>query len=53
MLMKPLISRGRRNIIQSLVVAAFALTGIGMAQAQVSDPATPARISTVYTSRYK
>jgi hypothetical protein len=35
--------------VQSLLVAAFTLTSIGMAQAQVGDPATPARISTVYT----
>ena len=34
---------------QSLLITAFALTGIGMAQAQVSAPATPAKISTVYT----
>jgi len=47
--MKPLISRGRRDIIQSLLVAAFALTGIGMAQAQVSDPEIRERTSTVYT----
>jgi uncharacterized protein len=49
MLMKPMISPRHRNFIQSLPIIAFALTGIGLAQAQVSDPATPARISTVYT----
>jgi predicted deacylase len=49
MLMKPLISRKRRNFIQSLPSIAFALAGIGMAQARVSEPATPAGISTVYT----
>jgi predicted deacylase len=49
MLMKPLISRKRRNFIQSLLITAFALTAIGIAQAQVSEPATPAGISTVYT----
>jgi predicted deacylase len=49
MLMKPLISRGHRNFIQLLPIICFALTGIGMAQAQVSDPATQARISTIYT----
>ncbi|MFO7643671.1 MAG: succinylglutamate desuccinylase/aspartoacylase family protein [Desulfosarcina sp.] len=43
------------NIMQTLMVIAFvvitmfALTGFGMAQTQVSDPATPAKISTVYT----
>ncbi len=34
---------------KSLLITVLALTGIGMAQAQVSDPATPARTSTVYT----
>jgi len=34
---------------QSLLITAVALTGIGMAQAQNSAPATPAKISTVYT----
>ena len=42
-------SRGRRNFMLSLLITAFALTGIGMAQAQSSAPATPAKISTVYT----
>ena len=46
---KPLVSRRHRNIMQSLLVTALALTGIGMAQAQVSAPGTPAKISTVYT----
>ena len=49
MLMKPLASRRHRNIMQPLLITALALTAVGMAQAQVSDPATPARISTVYT----
>ncbi len=49
MLRKPLGSRERRNFMQSLLVAAIALTGIGMAQAQSSGPAVPAKISTVYT----
>ena len=49
MLMTPLISRKHRNFMQSLLITAFALTGIGMAQAQISAPATPAKISTVYT----
>jgi predicted deacylase len=47
--MKPLISRRHRTIMKSLLITAAALTGIGMAHAQASDPATPARISTVYT----
>jgi predicted deacylase len=34
---------------QSLLITAFALAGFGMAQAQSSAPATPARIGTVYT----
>ncbi|HSM27408.1 MAG TPA: hypothetical protein VK855_04815, partial [Thioalkalivibrio sp.] len=34
---------------QSLLITALALTGISMAQAEVSSPATPAGISTVYT----
>jgi len=49
MLTEPLVSCMRRNLIKSLLIAPFALTGIGMAQAQVSAPATPARISTAYT----
>jgi hypothetical protein len=34
---------------QSLLITAFALTAIGMAQAQISDAATPAKIGTFYT----
>ena len=34
---------------QSLLITAFAVTGIGMAQAQASAGATPAKVSTVYT----
>jgi predicted deacylase len=34
---------------QSLLLAAVALTGAGLARAQGSDAATPARVSTVYT----
>ena len=49
MLKEPLGTRGRRNFMQSLLITAVALTGIGMAQAQNSAPATPAKISTVYT----
>jgi predicted deacylase len=49
MLKEPLDSRGLRNFMLSLLITAFALTGIGMAQAQSSAPATPAKISTVYT----
>ena len=41
--------RRRVHFMQSLLITAFALTGTGMAQAQDSAPATPARISTVYT----
>jgi predicted deacylase len=47
--MKPLISHRHRNIMHSLLITVFALTGIGTAHAQASDPATPARISTAYT----
>ena len=49
MLMKPLLGRRHRSFMQSLLIIALALTGIGMAQAQVTDPATPARSGTVYT----
>ena len=49
MFREPLVSRRRRSLIKSLLIAPFAVTGIGMAQAQVSAPATPAKISTVYT----
>ncbi len=49
MLKEPLGSRGLRNFMLSLLITAFVLTGIGMAQAQSSAPATPAKISTVYT----
>ena len=49
MFKEPLVSCMRRNLIKSLLIAPFALTGIGIAQAQVSAPATPAKISTVYT----
>jgi hypothetical protein len=44
-----LVSGMRRNLITSFLIAPFALTGIGIAQAQVSAPATPAKFSTVYT----
>ena len=40
---------GRRGFLQSLLVTAIALAGVGTAQAQGSTPAAPARISTVYT----
>jgi predicted deacylase len=45
---EPLGGLGRR-FMRSLLVAAFALAGSGMAQAQASGPAAPARIGTVYT----
>jgi predicted deacylase len=48
-LKEPLGSCGRRNFIRSLLIAVFALTGIGMAQAQNNAPAIPAKISSVYT----
>jgi predicted deacylase len=43
------VSRRRWISGNSLLITVLALTGIGMAQAQVSDPAGPARTSTVYT----
>ena len=46
---RPPVNRRRRSLMQSLLISPLALSGIGMAQAQVSTPATPARISTVYT----
>ena len=49
MLKRPLAARGRRSFMQSLLAAAIALAGIGMAQGQSSAPAAPAGISTVYT----
>jgi predicted deacylase len=42
-------SRRRWISVNSLLIAVSALTCIGMAQAQASDPATPARTSTIYT----
>jgi hypothetical protein len=49
MFKESLVSRRRSHLMQSLLITALALTGIGMAQAEVSSPATPAGISTVYT----
>ena len=49
MLKQHLGSQRRRNFMQSLLITAFALVGVGMAQAQSSAPATPAKIGTVYT----
>ena len=49
MLEQPLFDRKRRNLMQSLLITAMALAGIGMAQAQVRAPAPPATMSTVYT----
>jgi hypothetical protein len=42
MLKEPLGGCGRRNFIQSLLIALFVLSSIGMAQAQNSAPATGA-----------
>jgi predicted deacylase len=42
-------SRRRRSLVRSLLIAAVALTGSAVAQAQSAAPATPARISTAYT----
>jgi hypothetical protein len=42
-------ARGRRQFMQSLLLASVALTGTGLAQAQGSAAAAPARVSTVYT----
>ena len=49
MFKEPLVGCMRRNLLRSLLIAPFVLTGIGMAQAQTSAAATPAKISTVYT----
>jgi predicted deacylase len=49
MLKKPLGSRMRGRFMPSLLIAAFVLTGIGIAQAQTGAPATPAKVTTVYT----
>ena len=49
MLKEFLVGGWRRSLQQSLLVTAIALTGVDMAQAQVSAPATPAKIRTVYT----
>jgi hypothetical protein len=46
---EPKVSQGRRNFMQSLLIAAFALTGHGMAQAQSAGPAPSATTGTVYT----
>ena len=42
-------SHSSHNLIRSLLIAAFSLTCIGIAQAQVNAPATPVKISTIYT----
>jgi predicted deacylase len=42
-------ARGRRQFMQSLLLASVALTGAGLAQAQGSAAAAPARVSTAYT----
>jgi predicted deacylase len=49
MLREFLVGGRRRSLMHSLLVTAIALTGVGTAQAQVSVPATPAKIRTVYT----
>jgi uncharacterized protein len=49
MLKESLGSGARRDFMQSLLILAFALNGTGVAQAQDSATATPARIGTVYT----
>ena len=49
MLKEFLIAGRRRSLMRSLLITAIALTGVGMAQAEVSAPATPAKIRTVYT----
>lgn len=43
-------SRRRRKFTGSLLVAAFALTANGMAQAQTVAPATSAKVTTLYTA---
>ena len=43
------VARARRQFVQSLLLASVALTGTGLAQAQGSAAAAPARVSTVYT----
>jgi uncharacterized protein len=49
MLKEPLGNHWRRASVASLLVAALATGGTGLARAQAGAPATPARISTVYT----
>ena len=49
MFKEPLVSRRRRDLVRSVLITVLALTGMGMAQADVSMPATPGGISTVYT----
>jgi predicted deacylase len=43
------VSNRRRCLVQSVLLAALALTGFDVAQAQSTAPATPPKISTVYT----
>jgi predicted deacylase len=40
---------GRRHFMQTLLLASVALSGAGLAQAQGSAAAAPARVSTIYT----
>ena len=42
-------NRGCRNFMQLLLATAIGLTGAGMAQAKISAPSAPVKISTVYT----
>jgi len=42
-------SHPSQNLIRSLLIAAFSLACIGIAQAQTKAPATPVKISTIYT----
>ena len=44
MFKEPLVGCMRRNLLRSLLIAPFALIGVGMAQAQASAAATPAKI---------
>jgi uncharacterized protein len=49
MFKESLVSRRRGNLMQSLLITALVLTGVGMAQADVSAPADLGGITTVYT----
>jgi predicted deacylase len=47
--MNSVIRRRHRDVVRPLLIMALALTGVGVAHAQVATPATPTKVATVYT----